>query len=125
MLIGDWTSNRWVTCFTELAEQLFQKSSQEIGEASETSPTVLDEIFSNITFQDYVFKLRTKVEFYGVSVVLLRNWIILLNLYLFLIQDAPRAKTSAITAVPVNYKEFNAYLIKNLTEMTGISKPAN
>lgn len=101
MLIGDWTSNRWVTIFTELAEQMLGKSSQEIGEALEFNKTDAEQIFSNIGFANFVFKLRTKVEFYG---------------------DAARNKTTAVSATPVNHKEYNAYLIKNIQELTGIGK---
>lgn len=67
MNIGDWTSDRWVTAFTELSEQMLGKSAQEIGEALENNKEEADEIFSKINFEPFIFKLRTKVEFYGVS----------------------------------------------------------
>lgn len=67
MSIGDWTSNRWVTCFSDLAEQLLGRSAQEIGEALDSNPTEADNIFSSINFQSYVFKLRCKMETFGVS----------------------------------------------------------
>lgn len=101
MLIGDWTSNRWVTIFTELAEQMLGKTSQEIGEALDSHTEDAEQIFSSISFQSFMFKLRTKVEFYG---------------------DSARNKTTAVAATPINHKEYNAYLIKNIQEMTGISK---
>lgn len=101
MLVGDWTSNRWVTMFTDLAEQMLGKSSQEIGEALEYNKDAAEQIFSAINFKSYIFKLRTKVEFYG---------------------DSSRNKTTAVAATPLNHKEYNAYLIKNIQEMTGISK---
>lgn len=101
MLVGDWTSNRWVTVFTDLAEQMLGKSSQDIGDALEFNKDEAEQIFSAINFKSYVFKLRTKVEFYG---------------------DSSRNKTTAVAANPVNHKEYNAYLIKNIQEMTGISK---
>nr|XP_029715959.1 replication protein A 70 kDa DNA-binding subunit [Aedes albopictus] len=101
MLVGDWTSNRWVTVFADLAEEMLGKSSQDIGDALEFNKDEAEKIFSAINFKSYVFKLRTKVEFYG---------------------DSSRNKTTAVAANPVNHKEYNAYLIKNIQEMTGISK---
>lgn len=101
MLIGDWTSNRWVTVFTELAEQMLGKTSQEIGEALENDKQTSETIFGSINFKSYIFKLRTKVEFFG---------------------DSPRNKTTVVSATPVNHKEYNSYLIKNIQNLTGIQK---
>lgn len=101
MLIGDWTSNRWITVFSDLAEQLLGKTSQDIGDALEYNKEEAEQIFSAISFKNYVFKLRTKVEFYG---------------------DSARNKTTAVAATPLNHKEYNAYLIKNIQDMTGIGK---
>ena len=67
MLIGDWTGNRWVTLFSEHAETLLGKTSKEVGEALEHDKEAADEIFSSVTFKSPIFKLRTKVESYGVS----------------------------------------------------------
>ncbi|XP_073817699.1 replication protein A 70 kDa DNA-binding subunit-like [Musca autumnalis] len=101
MSIGDWTSNRWVTCFSDMGEQLLGRSAQEIGEALENNPTEAEEIFNSINFHSYVFKLRSKVETYG---------------------DMSRSKLTVQSAAPVNYKEYNKYLIDSLKEMTGINK---
>lgn len=67
MLVGDWTSNRWITVFSETAEQLLGKSAQEVGELLEHDKDSADVLFNSITFKNKVFKLRTKVETYGVS----------------------------------------------------------
>ncbi|XP_053684561.1 replication protein A 70 kDa DNA-binding subunit [Sabethes cyaneus] len=101
MLVGDWTSNRWVTVFTELGEQLLSKSSQEVGEALEFNKEEAEQIFSAIYFNSYVFKLRTKVEYFA---------------------DAPRNKITAVEIKPLVHKDYNAHLIKNIQEMTGIGK---
>ncbi|XP_061402182.1 replication protein A 70 kDa DNA-binding subunit-like [Musca vetustissima] len=101
MSIGDWTSNRWVTCFSDMGEQLLGRSAQEIGEALENNPTEAEEIFTSINFHSYVFKLRAKVETYG---------------------DMSRSKLTVQSASPINYKEYNKYLIDSLKEMTGINK---
>lgn len=67
MLIGDWTGNRWCTVFSDIAENLLGKSSQEVGEAIERGEG--EEIFTAINFKSYIFKFRTKVEIYGVSLI--------------------------------------------------------
>lgn len=82
-----------------MAEQLLERSSQEVGEALEMNPEDAEDIFSNLTFKNFVFKLRSKVEFYG---------------------DTPRNKITAVSATKVNYKEFNAAMIKELSILTGI-----
>lgn len=99
MNIGDWTSNRWVTCFADLAEQLLERSSQEVGEALEMNPEDAEDIFSNLTFKNFIFKLRSKVEFYG---------------------DTPRNKITAISATKINHKDLNTAMTKELSELTGI-----
>ncbi|XP_052896850.1 replication protein A 70 kDa DNA-binding subunit [Anopheles moucheti] len=101
MLIGDWTSNRWITVFTELAEELLGKSSQEIGSSLEYQKEEAEKLFSAISFKSFVFKLRTKVEYFG---------------------EQPRNKTTAVSAAPVNHKEYNALLIKSIQELTGVGK---
>uniref|UniRef100_A0A182QCD7 Replication protein A subunit n=1 Tax=Anopheles farauti TaxID=69004 RepID=A0A182QCD7_9DIPT len=101
MLIGDWTSNRWVTVFTELAEEMLGKSSQEIGSSLEFQKEDVEKIFGSISFKSFVFKLRTKVEYFG---------------------EQPRNKTSAVSAAPVNHKQYNALLIKSIQELTGVGK---
>jgi len=101
MSIGDWTSNRWVTCFSDIGEQLLGRSAQEIGEALEHNQNEAEEIFASINFNSYVFKLRSKVETYG---------------------DMPRNKLTVQSATPVNYREYNKYLINNLKELTGINR---
>lgn len=101
MSIGDWTSNRWVTCFSDVAEQILGKTSQEIGEALDLNPDDGQELFSAINFKSLVFKIRSKIEMFG---------------------DMSRNKMSIVAASPVNYKEYNKYLIKNLEELTGIGK---
>ncbi|XP_050069217.1 replication protein A 70 kDa DNA-binding subunit [Anopheles maculipalpis] len=101
MLIGDWTSNRWVTVFTELAEEMLGKTSQEIGSILEYQKDEAEKIFSSISFKSFVFKLRTKVEYFG---------------------EQPRNKTSVVSAGPVDHKEYNALLIKSIEELTGVGK---
>ncbi|XP_055851551.1 replication protein A 70 kDa DNA-binding subunit [Episyrphus balteatus] len=101
MEVGDWTSSRWVTCFSDLGEQLLGKTSKEIGEALENDPQEAEQIFSSINFHEFVFRLRSKVETYG---------------------DTPRNKLTVMAASPINHKEYNKYLINSLKELTGIGK---
>lgn len=101
MSIADWTSNRWVTCFSDISENMLGKTSQEIGEALERSPECADELFSVANFKSFIFKLRTKMEMYG---------------------DMQRSKITVMSATPINYKEYNKYMISALQQLTGIGK---
>lgn len=76
------------------------KSSQEVGEALESGEGEVS-LFEPVNFKSFVFKLRTKVENFG---------------------DTPRNKVTVVSAVPLNYKEYNNYMIKRLQELTGIGK---
>lgn len=101
MLVGDWTSNRWVTAFSDVAELLLGKTSQEIGELLEHDKEAADSIFNDISFQQKTFKLRTKVETY---------------------QDVPKNKMTVLAISEPNYKEYNKYLLGNIQRLTGIHK---
>jgi replication factor A1 len=98
-LIGDWTGNRWCTMFSDVAENLLGKTSQEVGEAIANEQA--EEIFSSVNFKNQIFKFRTKMEVYG---------------------DVPRNKTNVVAANPINYKEYNAQLIKRIQDITGVGK---
>ncbi|KAH8355942.1 hypothetical protein KR200_003721, partial [Drosophila serrata] len=99
MSIGDWTSNRWVTCFSEIGEQLLGHTSQEVGEALENDAAKAEKIFSSLNFTSHIFKLRCKNEVYG---------------------DMTRNKLTVQSVGPINHKEYNKYLLKELQELTGI-----
>lgn len=101
MSICDWTSNRWVTCFSDVAEQLLKHTSQEIGEIMEKDPEKGGQILLSLNMNSYIFKLRCKMEMFG---------------------DMNRNKITVQSASPINYKEYNKYLIKNIKELSGIDK---
>lgn len=103
LLIGDWTSNRYVTAFQEVGEALLNRTSQEIGETLESDKEEVERIFNTVAFQSYIFRLRSKVEHYG---------------------DTPRNKIIVMHAQPLNksHVEYNAHMIKELQELTGIGK---
>jgi len=103
MSIGDWTSNRWVTCFSEVGEQLLKRTAQEVGDALENDPDTAQKMFAEINFSSFIFKLRCKNEMYG---------------------DMTRNKLSVQSMTPINFKEYNKHLIKELKDMTGIG-PSN
>jgi len=68
MMIGDWTSNRWVTFFSELGEKVLGKKTDEIAQLMESGDKKESENFiQSVLFKPRVYKLRTKVETYGVS----------------------------------------------------------
>lgn len=99
MSIGDWTSNRWVSSFNEVGEQLLGHTSQEVGEALENDPAKAEQIFSALNFTSHIFKLRCKNEVYG---------------------DMTRNKLTVQSVAPINHKEYNKHLLKELQELTGI-----
>lgn len=99
MLVGDWTSNRWVTAFSDVAEILLGKTSQEIGELLEHDKEAAEAVFNEISFQQKTFKLRSKVETY---------------------QDVPKNKITVVSISDPNYKEYNKYLIDNIQKLIGI-----
>ncbi|XP_059611665.1 replication protein A 70 kDa DNA-binding subunit [Phlebotomus argentipes] len=100
MSIGDWTSNRWVTCFNEVAEQIIGRSAQEVGELLSMNPDEAETVLSGIHFKSFIFKLRIKMEHFG---------------------DTSRNKITVVAATPVNHKDYNEYLINNLSNLTGIA----
>lgn len=101
IVVSDWSTNTWVTCFSDLAEQLLGTTAEEVGVALEHDKEKAEKIMSKIAFRSFVFKMRIKHEFYG---------------------DVSRPKTTAMNVAAVKYRERNQYLIKQLEEMTGITK---
>ncbi|XP_037037026.1 replication protein A 70 kDa DNA-binding subunit [Bradysia coprophila] len=99
--IADWTTNRWVTIFSDQGEKLLGHSSDEVGRAFDNNKEELEEMVSKILFKGYIFKLRSKIENFG---------------------DSPRNKIQVMNVAPVNHKEYNAQLIKNIQSLTGVGK---
>lgn len=66
VMIGDWTSNRWVTLFADVAEYVIGKNADEVAELLE-DPKAAESYFSERQFKPLLFKMRTKIETYGVS----------------------------------------------------------
>lgn len=101
LIVSDWGKTLWVTCFSDLAEQLLGDTAENVGKALEHNKEQAERIFASLAFRPFVLKMRIKQEYYG---------------------DVLRPKTTAVAATPINYKERNAYLVKNLERMTGIAK---
>lgn len=72
MLVGDWTSNRWMTMFSDQAELMLGQSANEIGKLLEHDTQAAEAIFNELLFQQKLFKVRTKIETYQVS---LTTWL--------------------------------------------------
>lgn len=71
MLVGDWSSNRWVSVFSDVGEQLLGKTSNEIGEMFDTDREAAEKILSDIVFEEKIFKIRSKIETYQVRPALI------------------------------------------------------
>lgn len=65
------------------------------------SPDESNAFFQSMMFTSFIFKLRTKVEFYG---------------------DTSRNKVTAQSVGPVNHKDYNDHLVKSIERLTGIGK---
>lgn len=77
------------------------KTSDEIGTMSENDPETLNAFLQTQHFKAFMFKLRSKVETYG---------------------DSQRNKISVQKVEPLNHKDYNDYLIKNIQRLTGVGK---
>lgn len=95
--IGDCTFNRRAICFGQTGEQLLKHTTQEIVEALENDPDRAQKIFSDVKFSSHIFKLRCMNTFYEGTV---RNMLYVQSIN------------------PLNIKEYNGRLIKELIEMT-------
>lgn len=97
MLISDWTSNHWVTCFSDVAENMLDKTAQEIGDIFERDKEEADAILAALHFKSFVFKLRSGIKNFG---------------------DNTRNEIIIQTATPVIHSKYNDYLIKNIKRLT-------
>ena len=65
--IADWSGSTWVTAFTNEMETVLGKTAKEFGEAAELNKDVATAMANDVTFKQYMFKNRVKVEHYNVS----------------------------------------------------------
>nr|CAD7409853.1 unnamed protein product [Timema poppensis] len=99
MCLGDWTSNQWVTCFQEVAEEILGVTAQEVGTAENTDQNMYNSFFKNATFKSFIFKLRAKMEFYN---------------------DERRLKVTIVQVKPINFKEYNITLMENIKKLSDV-----
>lgn len=67
VLFGDWTSNRWVTLFADVAEKVLQKNGDEIADLENGDKAAAENYFNDLQFRPMQMKIRTKIETYAVS----------------------------------------------------------
>lgn len=97
--VSDPTGDQRITAFNEAAEAMLGKTAEEIGKMFEYDKKGYTDAFEDIKFKNYVFKFRTKIETFS---------------------DEARLKTVVMNAAPLDYKDANARLLKNITTATGI-----
>ncbi|EFA09711.2 replication protein A 70 kDa DNA-binding subunit [Tribolium castaneum] len=99
MNVADSSSSQWVTVFSSEAEKILGKTAQEIGELMETDPDTVANMFEEAQFKQFIFKCRAKIETYN---------------------DEQKMKTVVVTVAPVDYEEYNAYLVDRIEKFTGV-----
>jgi len=102
MSMADCTDNNWVNCFQELGENILGINSEELGAMFLNDRQAYDKVFTKATFQRFTMRLRAKADNYN---------------------DEQRIKHTAFSATPLDYKEYNKRMIKDLEE-AGIPIPS-
>lgn len=91
--IADFQENQWVTCFQDSAEAILGQSAAYLGELREKNAHAFTEVFQNVSFRTFTFRIRVKLETYN---------------------DESRIKATVMDAKPVDYKEYARRLITNI-----------
>uniref|UniRef100_A0A1B6MN54 Replication protein A subunit n=1 Tax=Graphocephala atropunctata TaxID=36148 RepID=A0A1B6MN54_9HEMI len=97
--IADWTGAQWVNVFHDQAIEMLGVTPEEVARKQETEGNIT-ECFANANFQEFLFKLRAKVETYN---------------------DESRMKMSIVTAKKPDIKDHCRKLIASIKEMAGIN----
>lgn len=124
--MADWTDNQWITAFNDEAEKILSSTAQELGELKENDIDAYSEKFSEATFKSFIFKIRVKVEVFGVCYhniiisIIFTNFIII-NMFNYL-QDENRLRATCLGVSPMDYKLYNNHLITQIKELVGIGK---
>ncbi|XP_060534941.1 replication protein A 70 kDa DNA-binding subunit [Cylas formicarius] len=100
MNVGDWSGNQWVSMFNDEAEKIIGKSARDVGEILEAGPSEVRELMNQAHFKEFILKCRAKVEMFN---------------------DEARLKTVVVKADPINYEEYNAYLISSIKQLANIN----
>ncbi|CAG9786671.1 unnamed protein product [Diatraea saccharalis] len=97
--VSDPTGDQRITAFNEAAEAMLGKTAAEVGQLFDYDKNAYAQLFEEVKFKTFVFKFRTKIETYS---------------------DETRLKTTVMNAQPVDYKDANSRLIKNIKSITGV-----
>ncbi|CAH0398399.1 unnamed protein product [Chilo suppressalis] len=97
--VSDPTGDQRITAFNEAAEAMLGKTAAEVGQMFDYDKNAYAQLFEEVKFRTFVFKFRTKIETYS---------------------DETRLKTTVMNAQPVDYKDANSRLIKNIKAITGV-----
>ncbi|KAL9894882.1 replication protein A 70 kDa DNA-binding subunit-like [Glossina fuscipes fuscipes] len=104
MNISDWFSNRCVTAFDDVAEQILGGSAQSIANLIKSNPAKVEENFRAVLGNSYISQIASKFE---------------------TVQETKLSKLTVKSATPVNCKEYNKYLIDYLKKLPGVNKTQN
>ncbi|KAL9898319.1 replication protein A 70 kDa DNA-binding subunit-like [Glossina fuscipes fuscipes] len=104
MNISDWFSNRCVTAFGDVAEQILGGSAQSIANLIKSNPAKVEENFRAVLGNSYISKIASKFE---------------------TVQETKLSKLTVKSATPVNCKEYNKYLIDYLKKLPSVNKTQN
>lgn len=91
--IADFSETCWPTCFETQAETMLGISAAELGNLKSENNPRYDEIFSDVIFKEFTFKLRAKMETYN---------------------DERRVKVMCVTAEPIDYVSSSRRLLSSI-----------
>ncbi|GJQ76792.1 hypothetical protein Trydic_g15003 [Trypoxylus dichotomus] len=94
--VGDFSGNQWLSMFSTEVEKITGMSAAEIGKAYEEDTSSLAELANRANFKQFLFKCRAKFEMYN---------------------DENRLKIVAVKIDPVNFKDYNQYLISKIGDL--------
>ncbi|ORX55345.1 replication factor-a protein [Piromyces finnis] len=61
----DHTGNQWLTCFNESAEKLLGHKAKELQEIKNYDENEFNKIFDDVSFRQYDFRIRAKIDTYN------------------------------------------------------------
>ncbi|XP_063992833.1 replication protein A 70 kDa DNA-binding subunit [Diachasmimorpha longicaudata] len=99
--ISDCTGSIWATAFSTEAETMLGMTAQELGELADQDRDNYLTKCASIAFSPYIFKIRMKLENY---------------------LDDVKLRNVVGSIAPVNYKEYNSQLLKQLQKDCNIAR---
>lgn len=66
--MSDPTGDQRITAFNEAAEAMLGKTAEDIGKMQEYDKTGYSQVFEDVKFKTFLFKFRTKMETFSVSI---------------------------------------------------------